>query len=124
MGEEQRRLRMVLREAVAASRRTVRELERAIGLGNGNLARLLDGRQVVRIDHLVNLAKVLSVPPGEFLEMGFPDESAAARHRLRDWIEPKPVAPAGAAEASLADVVRQVVREELSRLATGAEPAK
>jgi transcriptional regulator with XRE-family HTH domain len=122
MAEEQRRLRMILREAVAASKQPVRDLERAIGLGSGNLARLLDGRQVVRIHHLVNLARILSVPPGEFLEMAFPDESAGAKYHLRDWIEPKPAAPAVARDAALADVVRQVVREELSRL-QGPPPA-
>jgi DNA-binding Xre family transcriptional regulator len=121
MSEEQRRLRMVLREAVGATRRPVREIERTIGIGNGNLARLLDGRLSVRIHHLVGLAAMLEVPPGDFLELSYTEASATAKYRLRDWIERAPATPDNGAGA-LAEVVRQVVREELARLHPAAAP--
>ncbi len=127
--ESQRQLRSVVRQAVDASRRPVRELERMIGLGSGNLARLLDGRLEIRIDHLLGLAEVLAVPPADFLELAFAERSAA-KYRLRDWLQPAVVAPRGAAAAApldaaaLADLVRGVVREELARQSPAAPAAK
>jgi len=127
MSEYQKRLRAVVRDAVDASKKPARDLEREIGLGTGNLARLLDGRLEIRLNHLLGLAGVLRVPPADFVELGFPEAASTAKHRLSDWLRPanlEPPAPASVATAAaepassaaaLADVVREVVREELAR---------
>jgi len=123
MGEDdQRRLRTVMREAVRASRSPARQLERKIGLGNGNLERLLDGRLVIRVHHLVALARTLGVPPADFLELGFPEAAASAPHRLRDYLAPPETPPAAA--TPLDEIVRAVVREELARQRAETAPAE
>lgn len=106
----------MLREAVAACRRSYREVEDELGLGHGSLQRLLDGRVDVRVHHLVDLARILQVHPMEFLELGFPDWPS--RHRLTEWMRPgsrirrnRQALPATLEE--LADLVRGIVQEEL-----------
>lgn len=126
---ELKTLRQVLREAVTASRQPVRVLERKIGLGSGNLARLLDGRMEIKVRHLLALAQVLGVPPGDFLEAGCPESTQSARHRLMDWIAPpQPKRRASAAAEPAADLMQQiraVIRQELDqRAGSGGVQAK
>jgi hypothetical protein len=136
MSEYQKRLRAVVRDAVDASKRPARDLEREIGLGTGNLARLLDGRLEIRLHHLLGLAGVLRVPPADFVELGFPEAASTAKHRLSDWLRPAPSEPPvpasvaaatttlpASSAAALADVVREVVREELARQQSAASAA-
>lgn len=112
-------LRQVLREAVYASGMTVREMERRIGIGHGNLYRMLDGSLDMRVRHLIALADLLGVPPADFLEMGCPDAAQRAQRRLSDWIgAPSRKGPAEATAASLSlaelkDLIREAVREEM-----------
>ena len=56
-------VRQVFRKAVEACHLPTRELERALGIGNGNLSRLLDGSLDLRIRHLLAFAELLEVPP-------------------------------------------------------------
>lgn len=115
-------LRQLLARAVQASGRQRRELERQIGVGSGGLARLLSGDLDLTVLHLTNLARLLRIPPGDLLAQGCPETTAAARHRLADWIGPAPTAePAPQAAASappspeeLAAMIRAAVREELA----------
>ena len=110
-------LRAVLREAVAACRRSNRDLEDDLGLGHGSLLRMLDGRIEIRVHHLVALARILQVHPMEFLELAFPDWPA--RHHLTEWMKPdlrkrakkRPGLPATREE--LSELVRGLVQEEL-----------
>ena len=81
-------LRQVLREAMNASGRRRRELEVVLGLGRGNLERLLDGTLEVRMRHLLEMAELLAVPPADFLAMGCPETTAMAKRRLTEWIAP------------------------------------
>lgn len=109
-------LRQVLQDAVLASRRTNRELERILGLGSGNLARLLDGSLDVRVRHLVALAELLDVPPADFLELGFPDARRASQARLWDWIGgPRPANSLPATREELSGMIREIVEEILAR---------
>ena len=116
-------LRALVREGVAACRRSNRELEDALGLGHGTLQRLLDGRIDIKVHHLLGLARLLQVHPMEFLEQGFPHWPA--RHRLVDWRDPdqrkKAAGKSGlpATREELSELIRGIVQEELS-----AEPKK
>jgi hypothetical protein len=115
--EDLSELRAVLREAVAACRRSNRDLEDDLGLGHGSLQRMLDGQVDVRVQHLVALARLLQVHPMEFLELGFPDWPV--HHHLTDWMRPdlrkrarkRPGLPSTREE--LSELVRGIVQEEL-----------
>ena len=115
--DELSELRALVREAVAACRRSNRELEDALGLGHGTLQRLLDGRIDIKVHHLLGLARLLQVHPMEFLEQGFPDWPA--RHRLVDWRDPdqrkKAAGKSGlpATREELSELIRGIVLEEL-----------
>lgn len=118
-----KRFHNLLRQAVTALHRPVRELESDLGISNGGLERLLDGRQDFRLRHLLAFARVLEVSPAELLELGCPDAHAGARRKVEDWVgsvEPtikkkKQETPAAAPSArEIAELVRQTVREELA----------
>jgi hypothetical protein len=79
-------LRQVLRRAIAACGRPLRDLEDEIGVRHGNLRLLMDGRAEIRVAHLFGLARVLGVPPADFLAAGCPKANAAAKRRLRHWL--------------------------------------
>ena len=119
-------LRMVIREAVRATRLRDRDLERRLGIGHGNLHRVLDGQLDLRVRHLIALADLLSVPPGDLLELGCPDAVSRAKRRLNDWIGQKTSQPAEPTAASLTldqlkDLIKSAVREEIEQQTAEAE---
>jgi DNA-binding Xre family transcriptional regulator len=119
-------LRQVFREALRATRLRDRDLERRLGIGHGNLQRLLDGRLDLRVRHLLALAELLSVPPGDLLEHGCPEAAGQAKRRLGDWIGQRSGKPAETTAASLSldqlkDLIRSAVRAEIELQATEAE---
>jgi len=114
-------LGQILARAVQASGRPRREIEREIGIGSGMLERMLAGQVDLKVEYLTNLARLLRIPPGDLLAAGCPEATAAARHRLADWIGPAGSAPPAAAAPpdppspdELAAMIRAAVREELS----------
>src|SRR5258706_4646561 len=86
--DDLRSLRQVFSRGVQASGLMRREVERVLGLRNGGLGRLLDGSLDLKVEHLTALARLLRVPPGDFLKVGCPETRAAAKHRLTDWLGP------------------------------------
>jgi hypothetical protein len=119
--DDLRALRQILARAIDASGLLRRDIERALEIRNGSLGNFLDGSLDLRVEHLVFLARVLRVPPGDLLMMGCPIR-AAATHRLADWIGPtgNTTAATGAATANLppedlAEMIRAAIREELAR---------
>ncbi len=124
LDDDLRSLRQILARAIDASGLQRRDLERALKLRNGSLGKLLDGSQDLRVEHLTSLARLLRIPPGDFLRLGCPRTGAAATYRLTDWIGPINESTPAAAKAptpeELAEMVRAVVREELAaRKGTG-----
>ena len=127
MADDLQQLRQVLREAVRAARMPIREMERRLGIGHGNLYRILDGRLDLRVRHLVALADLLNIPPGDFLELGFPDAASQAKYRLGDWLGKRTSRPAEPTAASLSldqlkELIRGAVREEMEQQSP--EPAR
>jgi hypothetical protein len=117
-----RQLRAVLREAVRASRIPMRQWEEILGLGHGNLQRLLDGSMDLRIRHILGFARTLKVSPGDLLDTGCPEAAAQGKYRTADWIAAPSLQPPHrksqeAAEApspgELKEVIRGILREEL-----------
>ncbi|HEX7184920.1 MAG TPA: hypothetical protein VF756_24045 [Thermoanaerobaculia bacterium] len=130
--EDDRQLRSLVRQAVNASSLGVRQLERAMGLGSGYLERLLDGRLEIKVRHLVDLARLLRVPPSHFLHFGCPDANRSAvsglgkvlglKEQPDPFLTSRTAARDGvpASREELVETIRGVVREILG---TG-EPKK
>ncbi len=101
-----------------------------MGLGNGNLARLLDGSMEIRVRHLVGLARILDIPPGDFLDLGFQEMTQHAGHRLADWIGPRqpPHKSKGQdtlqpkPDEDLKALIREAVREAIERTERRSSP--
>ena len=119
--EDLRTLRQILARAVDASGFQRREIERAMNLRNGSLGKLLDGTLDLRVDHLTGLARLLDVPPGDFLRLGCPQTRAAATYRLTDLLgptdgtTPAPAVPKPPTPEELVEMIRTAIREELAR---------
>lgn len=90
-----------------------------MGCGHGNLERILDGRAELRVRHVLGLARLLKVPPQDFLELGVPQPEGGSKYRLRDWIMPPEFGPPQAAKKAsgssndVAALVREAVQEAL-----------
>jgi hypothetical protein len=120
--DDLRSLRQVFSRGVQASGLMRREVERVLGLRNGGLGRLLDGSLDLKVEHLTALARLLRVPPGDFLRVGCPETRDAAKHRLADWLGPTGdgTAPSSAATSppttdELAAMIRAAVQQELAK---------
>jgi hypothetical protein len=119
MPDDLKQLRAVLREAVRALRIPVRDWERRLEIGHGNLDKLLDGTLELRVRHIVAFARLLRVSPGDLLDTGCPDLVQKAEHRVSDWIASAPSRPPHKAEApaltdELVAAIREAVRQELA----------
>jgi transcriptional regulator with XRE-family HTH domain len=84
--QELREIRAFLREALQASRKTTRVLERTLGIGSGKLQALLDGSLDLRVRHLLAIAEVLSVPPEDLLAFTCREARESAKYRATDWL--------------------------------------
>lgn len=109
----------LLRKCVESSRLTNTEIEEACGIGHGRLGALLAGTRELRVRHLLGFARLLGVPPADFLALGCPSAQQSAQRRLAEYLGPRhgsELAPDVAPEpaASLREIVRSVVREELA----------
>jgi hypothetical protein len=117
--EDLHSLRQVLARAVQASGLLRRDVERALRLRNGSLGRLLDGSLELKVEHLTALARLLRIPPGDLLAAGCPQLSAAAPHRLADWLGPAGSAAPPAAASSPASDSRRAGGDDPRRFAPG-----
>jgi hypothetical protein len=107
-------LREVLGRAVAAARLRQKTVEQALALPPGGWDELTSGRRVLRVRHLLVLARLLSVPAEDFLEAGLPELSPPAGLRLADWIEPaRPRFKSTSPPGDLQILIRDSVRREL-----------
>jgi hypothetical protein len=108
-------LRDVLQRAVAAAHLRRRTVEQALDLPPGGWDELADGRRVLRVRHLLALARLLGVPAEDFLEAGLPEASPSGM-RLANWIEPPQPRFASPSPADLQTLIRESVRRELENL--------
>lgn len=110
--------RHVLRELARMLRMPVRDLENTLGIGHGKLERLLNGELEIRLRHVLAMAEVLGVSPGDLLTAGCADATRRARRRVSDWLPhlaPKQEGtPLPATREELAEMIRDLLREELS----------
>jgi hypothetical protein len=123
------RLRALVRAALPTYHGSGRAIEEMLGIGHGNLSHLLDGRLELRVRHLLAIAKMLGVPPHQFLELGCPEATEAARRDLTDFVAmslppERKVAMQAAKTPELDNRIRKIVREELEAHFPASEPPK
>jgi len=93
----------VLKQAISALGLTQKEVESRLGLSPGYLSRLFGGQIELKVDHVVQIAKVLEVEPEEIFRLAFArsqGEPTPRIIRLREAFgvatpEPPPVALSG-----------------------------
>lgn len=115
--QDLREIRAFLKEALQASGKRTRVLERALGIGTGKLQSLFDGSLDLRVRHLLAIADVLDVPPEDLLAFTCREARENAKSRITDWLphlrareEGKPL-PRNLDQ--LKEVIRATVQEEL-----------
>ena|SRR5436305_2142391 len=117
MSRQLKPLREVLQRAVAAARLRQQTIEQILALPRGGWDELVSGRRVLRVRHLLALARLLSVPPEDLLEAGFPEASSPTGLRLTDWIDPaRPRFASAPPAGDLQTLIRDTVRSELEAL--------
>lgn len=128
MADDVRRIVRLLEGQIRRSRQPPGELERALGLAPGTLEELLAGRSELTVRQLLGLARELGLDPALLFqgdEAGEQDpvldevERAFREVRHRPGSEEPAAGPAGADLAAVKELVRETIREELSRLARG-----
>lgn len=120
--------RHVLRELVRVLRIPVRDLERTLGVGHGKLEKLLNGELEIRLRHVLALADVLDISPGDLLTMGCTEATRRARRHVVDWLPhlapKKEGTPLPDSREELAELIREILHEELGPHATAATPGR
>ena len=121
--DEVRRILDLLDRAIHLSRRSRREIERTLGLGQGYLGSLLKGRIELKVRHVYVLARELGLDPLSFFV-----QAQASSSKESAWLQQlgasaeAPAAPAEPDEeapltrSEIEDLVRRTLRDELSRL--------
>lgn len=71
----------VLKQAIGALGLTQKEVEHRLGLSQGYLSRLFGGQIELKVDHVVQIAKVLEVEPEEIFRLAFPASEEDPTHR-------------------------------------------
>ncbi len=123
MPDQLKSLREVLQGAAAAARLRPQAIEQALELPRGGWDDLTSGRRVLRVRHLLAIARLLSVPPEDLLDAGLPDAGSPSGLRLADWIEPRPRFASASPAGNLQALLRETVRRELDAREEPSEPS-
>lgn len=87
--EEVARLTSLLRDAIKLSKTSNRAVERQLGLSSGYLSRLFAGVMELRVQHILDICRVISFSPGEFFRAAYPapDGEEGPGTKLRQALE-------------------------------------
>jgi len=123
--DEAQHLLVLLEEAIHGARRSRREIERKLGLGQGYLGSLFRGRIELKVWHVYTLARELGLEPLTlFLQASPPRDPGWMMQQLgvAGTDQPPPPEPGEAplSRDEVEDLVRRTLRQELDRLASGA----
>ena len=123
--DEVQHLLVLLEEAVHGSRRSRREIERKLGLGQGYLGCLFRGRIELKVWHVYTLARELGLEPLTlFLQASPPRDPSWIMRQLGVAGTDQPPLPepdeTPLSRDEVEDLVRRTLRQELDRLAGGA----
>jgi hypothetical protein len=122
--DEVQHLLLLLEEAIHSSRRSRREIERKLGLGQGYLGSLFRGRIELKVWHVYTLARELGLEPlALFLQASPPRDPGWVMQQLGVASTDKPPLPdpgeTPLSRDEVEDLVRRTLRQELDRLASG-----
>jgi hypothetical protein len=123
--DEVQHLLVLLEEAIHHSRRSRREIERKLGLGQGYLGSLFRGRIELKVWHVYTLARELGLEPLTlFLQASPPRDPSWIMQQLGVASTDQPPLPEPGetplSRDEVEDLVRRTLRRELDRLASGA----
>lgn len=127
---EVQQLLKLLDQAIHESRRSRREIERSLGLGQGYLSSLFRGRIELKVWHVYRLARELGHDPLKFFfkvsppvdprwvheQLGLSPEGTKEKEAEK---APQPVRPGPdtpVTHGELDELVRRTIREELTRM--------
>jgi len=104
-----------------------RDVERALGVSQSYVSRLLTGRLELRFQHVVDIARVLGLAPEEMIYFAYPalrKPPTEAAQRLRSLVGQSigaslPLAPAPPSPADLESAASNVLRRLFGRVAQG-----
>jgi len=122
--DEVQHLLVLLEDAIHCSRRSRREIERKLGLGQGYLGSLFRGRIELKVWHVYTIARELGLEPLTlFLQASPPRDPSWMLQQLGVARTDKPPLPepgeAPLSRDEVEDLVRRTLRRELDRLASG-----
>lgn len=96
--EEIARIAAALRTAIRLSGISHRQVERELGLSTGYLTRILAGQVELRVRHVLDVCRVIGLPPDRFFGALFPlqdgPESMSRLERGLAQLHPSPGRPA------------------------------
>jgi transcriptional regulator with XRE-family HTH domain len=119
--EEIARIAAALRTAIRLSGISHRQVERELGLSTGYLTRILAGQVELRVRHVLDVCRVIGLPPDRFFGALFPlqdgPESMSRLERGLAQLHPPPGRPAPPmTEAAAGEAKSRPVSELLRRL--------
>jgi transcriptional regulator with XRE-family HTH domain len=109
--EDTIRILNLLRTALRLLGITNRAVEKELGMSSGYLSRLFSGAIDLRVDHVVEITRIIGLRPAEFFHLAYPrspEPSSATALRLRELLqgfqgaEREPAAPASPAPSAAA----------------------
>lgn len=120
--EEIARIAAALRTAIRLSGISHRQVERELGLSTGYLTRILAGQVELRVRHVLDVCRVIGLPPDRFFGALFPlqdgPESMSRLERGLAQLHPPPGRPAppppttdaapGGARKPISELLRKV----------------
>jgi len=112
---EIKRLVDLIEGEVHRSRRSRRDLERALGLSHGYLGHIFSGRTELKVRHILMLAQEVGFDPTALFNMALGREPAGAAAAAP--------APPPLTEERVREIARETMREELMRLVQPPAPA-
>lgn len=122
------RILNLLRTALRLLGITNRAVEKELGMSSGYLSRLFSGAIDLRVDHVVEITRIIGLRPAEFFHLAYPrspEPSSATALRLRELLqgfqgaerEPAAAAPSAApTSAAPAPALGAVPAEEIERM--------
>ena len=119
MKSQTAQLAKVLKTTIHSLGFSLREVERRLKLSRGYLTRLFGGEMDLKMDHVVEIAEVIGVPPEEIFHLAFPLEpqpSTPQVARLREAFgvssepSPRPEEP-----SAIEREIEQIVNRALSK---------
>jgi transcriptional regulator with XRE-family HTH domain len=118
--EEIARIAAALRTAIRLSGISHRQVERELGLSTGYLTRILAGQVELRVRHVLDVCRVIGLPPDRFFGALFPlqegPESMSRLERGLAQLHPPPGRPAPPPGGETAAARSKPVSELLRRL--------